>query len=292
MHAETRMDVKKRWSQAFFSVGRWEAVGTKWDTEVPPEYWEIIFHRRDNKTLAQVTQRDCELCLLGNVQKPLDMVLGTWLFLVLLEDRELDHMNSRDPFQPFSAILWVYDTVISITTDTLLNVHKHFPISKSPHLLHSHTVMCSSLLHFENVSFVHFSFLARWFLYHNSHLCCRRHKVQKCLGCSLKFKYPTPVRKVSCGPCAYPGLGLHALEPQPAGVQWLAMGREMFQAVEMPLSVTQGVTPAVLFLTMPNWPDCCSDLTPPLQGCSPSPQYHAPFLLGSKVQKLLSNLLV
>lgn len=74
-----------------------------------------------------------------------------------------------------------YDTVVSITTDKLLNLHKYFPTSKTrasktPHLLHIHTVTCSSLLHFEHVSFMHFSFLARWFLYHNSPLCHRRYR--------------------------------------------------------------------------------------------------------------------
>lgn len=44
--------------------------------EAPSEYQEIIFHCGDDKTLAQVTQRDCALCFLGNLQKPLDTVLG------------------------------------------------------------------------------------------------------------------------------------------------------------------------------------------------------------------------
>lgn len=64
--------------------------------------------------------------------------------------------------------------------------------------------------------------------------------------------YPGLVGKVPCGPCAYPGLGLHAIEPQPAGVLLLAVGREIFQAVETPSSVMGGVTPAVLFLAMPD----------------------------------------
>lgn len=44
--------------------------------EAPPEYQEIIFHCKDDETLAQVTQRDCALCLLGNLQKPLNMALS------------------------------------------------------------------------------------------------------------------------------------------------------------------------------------------------------------------------
>lgn len=70
MHAETRRKVEKKPSSG---ERQWVLNETQ---EVPSEYQEIIFHCRDDKTLAQVTQRGCALCFLANLQKPLDKVLG------------------------------------------------------------------------------------------------------------------------------------------------------------------------------------------------------------------------
>lgn len=47
------------------------------ETQLPPEYQEIIFHCRDDKRLEQVTQKTCALCLIGHLQKPLDLFLGS-----------------------------------------------------------------------------------------------------------------------------------------------------------------------------------------------------------------------
>lgn len=77
--------------------------------------------------------------------------------------------------------------------------------------------------------------------------------------------------KVPCGPCAQPELGLHALEPQQAWVQLLAVGRKMVQAVEMPLCGGGDTSSAVSNNAKLAW----LLLRP---HCSPSPQFHAPFL--------------
>ncbi|KAK4817918.1 hypothetical protein QYF61_002759 [Mycteria americana] len=61
---------------------QWAQTETR---EVPSEQQETLFYCVGDWALAQIAQGGCGVSILGDVQKPLNMVLGSLLWVALLE---------------------------------------------------------------------------------------------------------------------------------------------------------------------------------------------------------------
>ncbi|KAK4817922.1 hypothetical protein QYF61_002763 [Mycteria americana] len=80
--------------------GQWAQTETQ---EGPTERLETLFYCEGDRALAQIAQGGCGVSILGDVQKPLNMVLGSLLWVALLEQGVGPDDLQR--FLPTSAIL-------------------------------------------------------------------------------------------------------------------------------------------------------------------------------------------
>jgi len=84
--------------------------------EVPSEHKETLCYTECDRALAQVAQRGCEASILADIQKPSGH--GPRKTRALCEQRGLDHMTSRGPFQPHAC----YDSAADVSDSNLAEI--------------------------------------------------------------------------------------------------------------------------------------------------------------------------